>query len=169
MNFFMIGQIFSVIGSIFLIISILKKDSNSVIKYQVFDSFFNMISSLFLYGYMGAIMNGWAFIRNIIFLKNKLSNKIIIIVLIIIGILTFITNKEGWVGYIPFLASAEYSIALNKKEISTKYIKFALLINIFLWLIYMILIVSIPYIITNIFLIILTIIEIRKDDKNESV
>ena len=77
---------------------------------QVLNTFFGAVSNLLIGSYSGMSTNIICMIRNYINSKEKnnmLINNIIALTMIIIGICV---NKIGIIGYVPIIASVEYTI-----------------------------------------------------------
>lgn len=135
---FILAQIF---GTLMLIVNVLAmqmKDKKNIIFMLLLANLFAVFNFVFLNGYSGAIICGFAIIQTIInnFYEKKgkklpfLLLMIFIIISIILGIFTF----KGIIDILPIVCSILYSlIIVQSKE---RIIRILSLINIVLWLIY---------------------------------
>lgn len=130
-----IGNLFAFGSAFFLFLSSLKKDKKQIIKCQIVDSSFCILSNIFLKGYMGALCTGISLIRNSLFYFNKLNNFISILLIGFIFGFGFFFNTEGFYGLIPIIANIEYTVFICFSK-SPILIKFSLFLNCFLWFIY---------------------------------
>ena len=134
-----IGNIFGSLSTIFLALSVHKKSSKQMLKYQIMDSLCAILGCIFLGGYNGILTNIAALIRNILKVKNRLNkvNSIVIVVITaILGFVGYATKEKSLLAMLPVIAVVEYTIAICfcKKYSS---IKIALLANEALWLVYL--------------------------------
>lgn len=129
------ANIFSLIGNIFLTISPFCKTKKKIITFQLIDTLTGIVALLLLKAYTGVIMAVCATIRNTLFLKFELSKKMSALIVIVIGVLAFLTNNMGLLGLLPIVGTIIYScvIFFNKNVL---HLLFALLLDNLLYLIY---------------------------------
>lgn len=75
-TYLILGNVFSLLSAICIAISVLKKNKNDLILWQVIDVIFCILSNIALYTYSAMTTNSIALIRNILAYKNKLTKKI---------------------------------------------------------------------------------------------
>ena len=135
---FILAQVF---GTLMLIVNVLAmqmKDKKNIIFMLLLANLFAVFNFIFLKGYSGAMICGFAIIQTII--NNCYENKgkklpflllmIFIIISIALGLLTF----KNIIDILPILCSVLYClIIVQSKE---RIIRILSLINIILWLIY---------------------------------
>lgn len=159
-----LGNIFSLLSAICLAVSVLKKNKNDLIWWQIVDVVFCILSNIALYTYAALTTNSIALIRNILAYKNKLTKKITWILLILCIIAGFWANNRGLIGLFPIIASATYTIFIfiTKNE---QQMRWALTSNLILWFIHDIYVQAYPSALTDIVLCVWTFIQIYKNRK----
>lgn len=128
-----IGNIFALISSVFMIISGVVKDSKLFLRLQNIELLFIVFSNLFLKGYTGIIVSIVAIIINILCYRNKLTLKIKIFAVIMQTILCIVFNNLNFIGLLPLFATI---IGIFFVTIDAKKLKVLSIIIIFLWLVY---------------------------------
>ena len=135
MEYRIIANIFSFIGAILVAYSTFSKKKEKMFFIQSLDTLAYAFSNLFIGSYSGVSTNILSSIRNYLNSKNKNNkyiNTILILLIVIIGI---ITNQKGLIGFIPIIASVEYTIfSLISKDVQD--VRIILCINLALWFIH---------------------------------
>lgn len=144
-----LGNIFSLIASIFLVMSTFPKTKKNLIKFQIGDCTSNIVANLLLGGVSGAIVSVFGLVRNLLVYSKKGTKVIYSIVVSSMFITGVFYNNRGWVGYLPIMASVVYSLTMCNESSSSTSIKKALVLNVSAWLIYNITILAVPSVITN--------------------
>lgn len=158
MNYYL-AQVLSLIACLMLSISCKQKTQKRVMIIQSCETTISIIAVLLLGGYTGVIVLTVALIRNILVIIDKTS-KTSTAILVIISILLSIINAKTILDILPAIASAEYTIALYKKDVKITKIAFA--INAALWGIYKATIGAWVYVAFNIVNVAICIYEISK-------
>lgn len=107
-----LGNIFSLIGGVCLIISTFSKDKSKLIVLQILDSVCATISNIFLQAYSGIVMSLCSITRNILNLKFELSKVASTCIVVCIGIVACIVNNLSLIGICPIIATVSYSCAM---------------------------------------------------------
>lgn len=154
-----LAQVLSIIACIVLSLSCKQKTQKRVMILQSCETTISIIAVLLFGGYTGVIVLVVALIRNILVILGKAS-KISTAILVIISISLSIINARTLIDILPAIASAEYTIALYKKDIKTTKIAFA--INATLWGIYKATLGAWIYVAFNVTNVIICIYEIAK-------
>ncbi len=159
-----LGNIFSLLSAICLAVSVLKKNKNDLIWWQIVDVVFCILSNIALYTYAALTTNSIALIRNILAYKNKLTKKITWILFILCIVAGFWANNRGLIGLFPIIASATYTIFIfiTKNE---QQMRWALTSNLILWFVHDIYVQAYPSALTDIVLCVWTFIQIYKNRK----
>ena len=156
------GNVMSFISATFLGISTFQKSKSDVLKFQILDGSFNVLSNLFLGGYSGCIVGIICLIRNLLVVNKKIgkvTGALIVSTILILGIKF---NNRGLIGYLPIIAGIQYSLTVIIAE-NANTIKRALIVNLLLWCIYNLFIFSIPLFVTQLILLVITIANLAKD------
>ncbi len=156
------GQILGFIYALFLILSNFGEKRTKILVLQTISFLFKAMHYLLLGGLSGFVTSIISSIRNIVFCKYK--SKILTIIFIIIYIIVTIFTYNKIYSIIPAFATVFYTIIINK---GTYCIKLGIFITAFSWLVYNICIFSISGIIIQIVIIIVNIISITLDKKNQ--
>lgn len=159
MILFWLGNLFSLIGALFLLKSTLVKDKQEMLKLQIFDSTAHTISTIFLGGYSGAVTCMITVIRNVLQYYNRINKYIVYLFLVLILIVGLLFNNSGLIGVLPVVACMMYTLVMFKTT-SAKHLKVGLIVNVLMWLIYDIYILAIPSIVTDLTIAVSTVISL---------
>ena len=151
-TYLILGNIFSLLSAICIAISVLKKNKNDLIYWQVIDVIFCILSNIALYTYAALTTNSVALIRNILAYKNKLTKKTTWILFVLCIIVGLWANNRGVIG-----------LFTTKNE---QQMRWALSSNLILWFIHDIYVQAYPSALTDIILSIWTFMQIHKYRKS---
>lgn len=129
-TYLILGNIFSLLSAICIAISVLKKNKNDLIWWQIIDVVFCILSNISLYTYSALTTNSISLIRNILAYKNKLNKNITWILCVIAGLWA---NNRGIIGLFPIIASASYTVFIYTTK-NEQQMRWALVLNLFLGL-----------------------------------
>ena len=163
-TYIIIGNIFSLLSAICIAISVLKKNKKDLIWWQIIDTIFCLLSNIALYAYAALTTNSIALTRNILAYKNKLTKKLTLILLILCIIAGLWANNRGIIGLFPIIASAEYMIFMFTSK-SSQQLRWALVLNLILWLVHDVYVQAYPSAITDLVLSAWTLIQIFQNRK----
>lgn len=150
-----LANIFSFIGISFLAYSTFSNRKNNMLYIQVADTLFNAISNLLIGSYSGMLSNLIGTVRNILIAKGKMSKKIYIFLSLVLLVIGVFFNKLGLIGILPIIATIEYTI-LSSICKDAQELRYALIINILIWLIHDIYVRLYPAFIMDIVIIVIT-------------
>ena len=161
------GNVFSLISAICIAISVIKKNKADLIWWQILDVIFCILSNIALFTYSALTTNTISLIRNILAYKNRLTQKITWILLVLCIIAGLLANNRGIIGLFPIIASASYTVFMyiTKDE---QQMRWALVSNLLLWFIHDIYVMAYPSALTDIILGVWTSIQILKNRKLQS-
>ena len=127
-----IGNIFSLLSVICVAISVIKKNKKDFMLWQIGETLFGIIVNIILSAYAALVISIVCFVRNLLSYKNKLTQNITIILLLISIIIGLYANNLGIIGLLPIFASASYTICIyiTKNEQQMRY---ASVVNTLLW------------------------------------
>lgn len=164
-TYLIIGNIFSLLSAICIAVSVIKQSKKDFMYWQIGDTFFGIIANIALSAYAALVISIICFIRNILSYKNKLTKNITILLLIISVIVGLYANNLAFIGLLPIIASAGYTICIyiTKNE---QQMRWALTINMLLWFIHNIYVQAYPSAIANIVLCGWTFVQIYKNRKS---
>lgn len=131
----LIANIISGIGTLGMLISTFLKNKDSMLKLSILDFACNMIANLMLLGYSAVVINSLGGVREVLTLKGKINNKLLVMFVGITTILSIAVNNNGIVGLIACLAEIEYNIGASKVKTGTGY-QIVLSINLLMWVVY---------------------------------
>ena len=162
----MIYWISQIIGFIAFIVSLIayhRKEKKNIFKNMILCNILKLIHYLLLNAYSGCITKLIALFRDCFVLYKekhpKLSNKIFLIIFIIIYVIAAVFTYDGIFSILPIVAAIFYIVFIwNGDELT---IKKAAFFSYFLWLIYNIFVMSIAGIVSSVVSIISTFIAIR--------
>ena len=160
-TYLILGNIFSLLSAICIAISVLKKNKNDLIWWQVIDVIFCILSNIALYTYSALTTNSIALIRNILAYKNKLTQNITWILFVLCIAVGLWANNRGIIGLFPIIASASYTIFMFTTK-NEQQMRWALVSNLILWFIHDTYVKAYPSAFTDIALSVWTFIQIYK-------
>jgi len=164
MSNLVIGNIISFIAAIFMMYSTIINDREKVFFYQFLNCVFLVIASWFFSSYSGMLMLGISAIRNHLVSKDKFTKNTMILFVVISVVFGIYVNNRGLIGLISIIATVQYTICSYyiRSEQNTRY---SIWVNVFLWVIYSLLILDISTFSTDFVTLIITTIAIFKNRK----
>lgn len=162
--YLVIGNIFSLLSVICIAVSVIKKNKNDLIWWQIIDVIFCILSNIALYTYAALTTNSIALIRNILAYKNKLSKKLTFILVVLCIIAGLWANNRGIIGLFPIIASSSYTILMHTTN-NEQQMRYALISNLMLWFVHDIYVQAYPSAITDIALSVWTLLQIYQGRK----
>ena len=170
MNYFVLAQIFGVLGMIANVLSMQMKKRKNILIMLLLLSLFSALNFLCLGSITGAFISLFGIVEmiiNYIFEKNKKDVPIYVIVIyIIINIILGLLTYKGLIDILPIVSSIAYVLGiLNKKESN---IRKLMLINQASWLTYDINQKAYAFAISNVLSIISNIIAMYRYDYKRS-
>ena len=163
-TYLIIGNLFSLLSAICLAISVIKKNKNDLIWWQVIDVVFCILSNIALYTYAALTTNSIALIRNILAYKNKLTKNITWILFILCILVGLWANNRGIIGLFPIVASASYTIFMFTAQ-NAQQMRWALVFSLILWFVHDIYVQAYPSALTDIVLSLWTCLQIYRNRK----
>ncbi|MBP5161004.1 MAG: YgjV family protein [Alphaproteobacteria bacterium] len=130
-----VGNIFSFCCAVCIAISVIKRNKKNLIWWQIWDSTFEMLTSLVLLSYAGCITGALCTFRNIFAYKKGLTKFItwaLVAACLVVGLSL---NNRGIFGIMPIAAFTFYTLAMywTKDEQQMRY---AVVGNLLLWFIH---------------------------------
>lgn len=149
-------------------ISSSKKTINSMLWMQNASQLFYGVGSILLKGYSGTVQNVICIIRNLTVIKG-IKSKFLEWALVILGIVVgLVFNNLGFIGLLPIIANAQYSIAVFKFKNNERILKISFLITALLFAVFSISIWNIVGMCTNLVVAVSTIIFLIKSKKDKN-
>lgn len=116
MNIELIANIISFAGCILLVcIGLIKTKKNILIAQNIMFVVMS-IAYLLLGGFAAVVSNMISMVRNLVCLKWDLNWPLKIIFIALQGAFTLLTNQQGLIGWLPFVAAAGYTIFLDLND-----------------------------------------------------
>ena len=137
-----IGNIISLIAGIFIILSMWVNDEKQAYRYQFWNAFILMISSIFFFSWTGVTTMAIAASRNAMVYRDKLTFKWTVFFIIISIVLGLLVNTMGFVGLLPIIAIVQITLC-NYYLKSIKTIKTSFIVNSAIYIIYFLAILDI--------------------------
>ncbi|MBP5352157.1 MAG: YgjV family protein [Alphaproteobacteria bacterium] len=160
--YLIIGNIFSFLSAVCIAISVVKKNKNDLIWWQILDVMFCILSCFALYAYAALTTNAVALVRNILAYKNKLTKQITWILFVLCIIAGLWANNRGIIGLFPIVASASYTVFMFTTK-DEQQMRYALISNLTLWAVHDFYVLAIPSAITDVVLSVWTAVQIVKN------
>lgn len=152
-------QLIGLLAFCVLVLSYYKKDSNTILTYQITSNLAYAVHYFLLGGLSGAFISFVGAIRNIIFVKVKRVNILLITIFTIIYLIITIIFYESLYSIFPMCANICYLIFISKKD--KKNILIGAILNSLFWMLYSAFVYSIVGIVTESILIIFNTIQLK--------
>ena len=141
MLFIIIGNIISFIAALFMALASWSRDIKRVYIYQAVECTLLSVASIFFSSWSGIASLLLCAVRNMLSAYNKLTKKILIIMLVILVFIGLFINNRGAIGWIAVAATMLYTFGACFFH-NELLIKINILINLVLWIIYDIIIMD---------------------------
>ena len=161
-SYLIIGNTLSLLSAICIAISVIKKNKNDLIWWQILDVIFCILSNIALSTYAALTTNSVALVRNVLAYKNKLTPNRTFILFVLCIIAGLWANNRGIIGMCPIIASTSYTIFMYVTQ-NEQQMRWALISNLLLWFIHDLYVQAYPSALTDIALSIWTLIQIYKN------
>ncbi len=152
-------QLIGLLAFCVLVLSYYKKDSNTILTYQITSNLAYAVHYFLLGGLSGAFISFVGAIRNIIFVKVKRVNILLVTIFTIIYLIITIIFYESLYSIFPMCANICYLIFISKKD--KKNILIGAILNSLFWMLYSAFVYSIVGIVTESILIIFNTIQLK--------
>ncbi len=149
---------------VFLALSALKNKKEEIVLFQIFCYFFDIMANFVLGGYSGAVVVAASLARNILVYKNKMSNVAVCVIMTVMTVCGISVNRHGWIGVLPVMANAEYTLWLWYGGTNPRGIKISMAANVLIWAVYDFTIQAFPAFISDVVIFAVTVFGIWKPD-----
>lgn len=153
--FLILGEIFSLVAALLLAYSTFSKDKDKMIGKQIWHAVYCALSNFCLGAYSGLSTNILTGVRNYLTVKGWFNLPILIIYSVLNVGIGYMVNTKGLIGLLPAIAGVEYAIFLYKTK-SAQVMRYALIINLLMWVVYDFMVMSYPMFVMDIIIIIVT-------------
>lgn len=160
----LIGNLFSFLSSLCIVISAAQKSKKDLIKWQTFNIVFYMIACVALHAYAALVSIFIGFVRNILSYKDRLTKNITGVLCLLIVIVGLLANNRGIIGIFPIVAIVSYTVFIYTTK-NEQQMRYALVLNMMLWFVHNFWIMAYPSAITNILICLWTLFQIFKNKK----
>lgn len=154
------ANVLSFISTALLIYSMFTNDKKRMLLIQVVNYVISIISNLLAGSIVAASTNCISIVRNIYYTKSK-SLAVMIIISISYLVLGVATNTLGVIGLLPIIACIEYTVCVQLST-DAQTLRFGVLLNLMLWLVHDVSIQLYGFVLTDVILIISTVIALVK-------
>ncbi|MBM7636745.1 hypothetical protein JOC31_001569 [Streptococcus saliviloxodontae] len=138
-----------------------------MLTWQIADYLFTAVANFLLGGYTGAITISVSIVRNSLMIVNRESKVITLFLVIIQILLGSYFNQLGVIGFLPIISSVSYTITSFVTD-KIQILRWMIVENMLLWLIYDITIKAYPAVAMDIFITLSTCLAIYKGRLNHS-
>lgn len=130
-----VGNVISLIAGIFIILSMWVNDEKKAYKYQFWNAFILMISSVFFFSWTGVTTMAIAASRNAMVYYEKLTFYWTVFFIIVSVVLGLLVNTMGIIGILPIAAIVQITLC-NYYLKSIKTIKTGFIVNSLIYIVY---------------------------------
>ena len=152
-------QLIGLLAFCILVLSFYKKDTATILTYQITSNFAYTVHYFLLGGLSGAFCSLIGIIRNIVLIKSD-NKKVIIPIFTLLYVLVTIVFYEGIYSLFPMIANSTYLVMLTTKN--KKNILIGAIISSIFWVLYSIFVSSYVSIVTESILLISNAIQLTK-------
>lgn len=147
----LLGNIFSFFSAICIAVSAMQNSKKKFMLWQVGDAASGILANITLSAHSALVISIICLIRNFLSYKNCLTSFLTAILFILSIFIGIYANNLGFVGYLPIVASASYTICIyiTKNE---QQMRLALIFNMLLWAIHNFYVQAYPSAVVNVFL-----------------
>ncbi|MBQ8587294.1 MAG: YgjV family protein [Oscillospiraceae bacterium] len=162
-----LGNICSLIAMGTDAVSSWAKSARKMLLFQCLSQGIYAVGSVILKGYSAAVQNAISLARNL-FATRKRSLPVVEWILIALGVgLGLFFNNRSWIGLLPVVANLEYSLAVLFFKDNEQLLKIAFFIDVLLFCIFNTVIFNIVGTVSNIVVMIMTLLAILKNVKEK--
>ena len=130
-----IGNAISLVAGVFIILSMVVNDEKRAYKYQFWNAFILIISSVFFFSWTGVTTMAIAASRNAMVYYDKLTKHWTVFFIIVSVVIGLMVNTMGFVGILPIIAIVQITLC-NYYLNSIKTIKTSFIVNSAIYVIY---------------------------------
>lgn len=153
-------QLIGLLAFCILVLSYYKKNTTTILIYQITSNFIYAVHYFLLGGISGSLVSIIGMVRNITFIKIK-SNKILLcIIFIIMYLITAILFYENVYSFFPVLGNSFYLVLMIRND--RKSLLIGGIINSAFWLVYAVIVLSYVGIITESILILSNVFQLTR-------
>ena len=157
-------QLIGFLAFFVLVLSFYKKNTRTIIAYQVVSNFAYTVHYLLLGALSGAYISFIGIFRNIAYLKVKKQKRIFATIIISLYLLVTIVFYENIFSILPFIANSQYLLAMLKND--KKVLLISALVSSSMWGLYAIFVSSYAAMITETILLVSNTIQLIKLKKS---
>lgn len=161
-NYLIVGNLFSLLAVTCIAVSVIKKNKNDLILWQLWGICFSNFSCLFLKAYAALITCIADLIRHFFAYKNMLTFHITIALIVFCIITGLWINNLGLIGILAIIASVSYTLLMYITK-NDQQMRWALVLNQSLWIIHNIYVQAYPSLVSEVIITIWTLIQIYKN------
>ena len=134
-HYLLIGNMLSFGCAICVAISIIKKNKQNLIWWQIWSSILSVFSSLVLFSYSSFTTGILCVVRNWLAYHKQLTKFITLILVLTCISVGLYANNRGIFGLLPIIASSGYTLAMYWAK-NDQQMRYSLIINMSLWMIH---------------------------------
>lgn len=138
-----IGNFISLIAAVFTAMSSWSREKARIYTYQVCQCLLLALGSVFFASYAGIVTLLVCAWRNYLASKDKLTRKWIFFCIWMIAVFGLAVNNRGVIGLLVVATNVIYSLGVYYAK-SEKAIKYNMILNLTLWIVYEVFIIDIP-------------------------
>lgn len=144
----LIGNGISLAAAVFTAKSSWARERRKIYGYQIVQCLLLALASVFFGSYAGIVSLLVCALRNYLAAVNQLNGRMTALCLVLIVVPGLIVNNNGWIGLLLLATNAAYTLGmyLCRRE---QTIKWNIIINLFLWIVYECWIGDIPSILAD--------------------
>ena len=131
----LIGNVISLVAGIFIILSMWVNDEKQAYKYQFWNAFILIISSVFFFSWTGVTTMAIAASRNAMVYYDRLTNYWTVFFIVISIVVGLAVNTMGFVGILPIIAIVQITLC-NYYLKTIKSIKTSFIVNSAIYIVY---------------------------------
>ena len=159
-----IGNVFSLLSSICLGISVVKKSKKDLVWWQTLTILLSLVTGIVLLAYSAVILTLVSLLRNILEYRNKLTVKRTFFLSLLGALIGLYVNNRGIFGLLGIIATVSYTVCMYVTK-NEQQMRYAFVFNSILWGIHDAYVQAYPSALMDIILSLWTFLQIIKNRK----
>jgi len=133
--YLIVGNLLSLCCAICIAVSVMEKNKQNLIWWQIWDSIFGLLASLVLFSYSSFTTGLLCVTRNLLAYNKGLTKFLTVFLIIICVGMGLYANNRGIFGLCPIIAFSGYTLSMYLAK-NDQQMRYSLIINLSIWMIH---------------------------------
>ena len=132
-HYLIIGNLLSFCCAVCIAVSVVKRNKQNLIWWQIWDSIFGLLASLVLFSYSSFTTGLLCVTRNLLAYNKRLTKLITLALVVTCIVVGLYANNRGFWGLLPIIAFTWYTLTMYCAK-NDQQMRYSLIINLSIWL-----------------------------------